>query len=135
MSEDKNMTVEEVLNKAGMGHLVERFVSENIDISTIFSISDQDLARLGVSTIGNRIRLREVCKQQQQQLSNNRSASAGSAAAVAPPLPTPTPVAGPSNYSQIIRERAGLFSGKRKKSRTSSQGGGRVINKKQNITR
>ena len=62
--------MEKVLNKVGVGHLVERFKNENVDISALRNATDQDLARLGVSTIGDHIWLRKVYKihQQQQQI-------------------------------------------------------------------
>ena len=132
--------MEEVLNKAGVGHLVERFKNENVDISALCNATDQDLARLGVSTIGDRIRLREVCKihQQQEQIvtHNKYSTSRYSSSIETSPqstnqthfsasnqnsnMPGSSSASSLNSYSQIIRERSSLFkSGKRKRSQIS----------------
>ena len=39
-----------------------RFSEERIDVTTVLAASDQELIRLGVKTIGERIHLREACK-------------------------------------------------------------------------
>ena len=45
-----------------MGTLSESFSNERIDLEVASSMSDSALADLGVNTIGDRIRLRELCK-------------------------------------------------------------------------
>ena len=42
--------------------MLPRFISERVDINVILAASDQDLIRLGISTIGDRCRLRDVCR-------------------------------------------------------------------------
>ena len=138
--------MEEVLNKAGVGHLVERFKNENVNISALCNATDQDLARLGVSTIGDRIRLREVCKihqQQEQIVTHNKYSNTSryissietspqrtnqthfSASNQNSNMPGSSSASSLNSYSQIIRERSSLFkSGKRKRSQIS-RGGGR----------
>ena len=55
-------SLEIVLNKVGLGHLEERFKAEKVDVDTLSSASDQELNRLGVTTIGDRVRLKECCR-------------------------------------------------------------------------
>ena len=51
------------LEKAGLGAFYPRFVAEKIDIGTFQSLSDTELTRLGVETMGDRIRLRREVEQ------------------------------------------------------------------------
>ena len=120
--------MEELLNKVGAGHLVERFKIENVDISALCNATDQDLARLNVSTIGNRIRLRKVCKiqQQQQQIVTTTTTNQThfSASNQNSNMPGSSSASSLNSYSQIIRERSSLFkSGKRKISQILRRGG------------
>ena len=41
--------------------LSQKFEDERVDFNVIMSDSDEDLIRLGVRTIGDRVRLRESC--------------------------------------------------------------------------
>lgn len=52
---------ESVLNDVGLAALLTKFISERVDVSVILTASDQDLIRLGISTIGYRCRLRDAC--------------------------------------------------------------------------
>lgn len=45
---------ESVLNDVGLAALLTKFISERVDVSVILTASDQDLIRLGISTIGYR---------------------------------------------------------------------------------
>jgi len=56
--------IEEILVRAGLSTLIGAFMSEKIDPTIISSMNDDDMVRLGVTTIGDRIRLRESAKQQ-----------------------------------------------------------------------
>lgn len=53
--------MESILRKLNLGHLLERFEAERIEPELVSSMSDGNLANLGVSTIGDRVRLRELC--------------------------------------------------------------------------
>lgn len=53
---------ESVLNDVGLAALLTKFISERVDVSVILTASDQDLIRLGISTIGYRCRLRDACR-------------------------------------------------------------------------
>ena len=48
------------LNKIGLGALVERFRGERVDCHTGIAATDVELTRLGVVTIGDRARLRDI---------------------------------------------------------------------------
>ena len=50
-----------ILNELGLGILIEKFEAERVEPEVVASLSDGNLASLGVSTIGDRIRLRELC--------------------------------------------------------------------------
>ena len=53
--------MEGILNEIGLGILKERFAAERIEPKIVACLSDGNLASLGVSTIGDRTRLRELC--------------------------------------------------------------------------
>ena len=49
-----------ILRELNLGALVDRFDAEKIEPDNVISASDSELTRLGVSTIGDRIRLRDL---------------------------------------------------------------------------
>ena len=53
--------MDKILRELNLGTLVDRFDAEKIDPDNVISASDSRLTRLGFSTIGNRIRLRDLC--------------------------------------------------------------------------
>ena len=55
--------MESILKQLGLGTLLERFSSEKVDPEVVLSISESSLIRLGVETLGDRIRIKERCKQ------------------------------------------------------------------------
>ena len=55
-------TIFEILEKLGLNLVIKKFQDEKVDIKVVISGSDEDLIRLGVRTIGDRIRLRETCR-------------------------------------------------------------------------
>ena len=55
--------MERILQQLGLTNLLRRFEDERIDEKIVVSWTDSELSRLGVSTIGDRIRLRKLCKQ------------------------------------------------------------------------
>ena len=57
--------MERILQRLNMGTLIEKFKEQRMDPSAVLSSSDGELARLGVSTIGDRVRLRELCKEEE----------------------------------------------------------------------
>ena len=54
--------MEQILHSLNWGTLRGRFEAQRIEPQAVLAASDQDLVRLGVSTIGDRIRLRDACK-------------------------------------------------------------------------
>lgn len=48
----------DVLEEIGLHNLTRRFEEEKVELQDIQSLSDADLNRLGVTTIGERVRLR-----------------------------------------------------------------------------
>lgn len=53
--------MEAILNELGLGILKETFEAGRVEPEVVACLSDGNLASLGVSTIGDRIRLRELC--------------------------------------------------------------------------
>ena len=54
------LLVIKILRELNLGTLVDRFDAEKIEPDNVISASDSELTRLGVSTIGDRIRLRDL---------------------------------------------------------------------------
>ncbi|XP_070581505.1 uncharacterized protein [Ptychodera flava] len=54
--------MERILRELGLGNLLQKFLDERVDPKVVISLSDGQLERLGVSTIGDRSRLRSKCE-------------------------------------------------------------------------
>ena len=83
MADDRLQTA---LENVGLGTMYSRFLGERIDVNDINALSDNDLARLGVETIGDRLRLRT---QVRRLTSLSESQSIGKLAVPLPPPPPP----------------------------------------------
>ena len=59
--------MEDILNKAGLSELLQRFIAEKVEPERITAATDLDLIRLGVATIGDRVRLREACRKREEE--------------------------------------------------------------------
>ena len=59
--------IEAILRKLKLEKLIVKFQEEHVDISVVLSLSDNELMRLGVDTIGDRVRLKELCKEAQSE--------------------------------------------------------------------
>ena len=59
--------MEDILNKAGLSELLQRFIAEKVEPETITAATDLDLIRLGVATIGDRVRLRKACRKTKKE--------------------------------------------------------------------
>ena len=57
--------LEKLLEKVGLGNLLSSFVHEKLDCQTLLGLSEKELIRLGVNTIGDRVRLRQACRDHQ----------------------------------------------------------------------
>ena len=60
-SQRDRLTMNEILESLGMSMLSQKFEEERLDFTVIMLASDEDLVRLGVRTVGNRVRLRDAC--------------------------------------------------------------------------
>ena len=87
--------MESILQKVGLSTLSERFADEKIDPHVILAMSDSCLMRLGVETLGDRVRLKENCK---QFADGERRTNVASTSSV-----------GSSQAQQLIEERRRLF--------------------------
>ena len=64
-AEDGSM--EQILQSLNLGTLYARFQEQRIEPETLLAASDQELVRLGISTIGDRIRIRDACKKKLEE--------------------------------------------------------------------
>ena len=87
--------MESILQKVGLSTLSERFADEKIDPHVILAMSDSSLMRLGVETLGDRVRLKENCKQFADGERRTNVASTSSVSS--------------SQAQQLIEERRRLF--------------------------
>jgi len=62
--------MEAILDELGLGILKETFQAERVESEVLTCLSDGNLASLGVSTIGDRIRLRELCTKSLEKSKN-----------------------------------------------------------------
>ena len=65
-SSDVSSSMEKILSELGLRAAVERFKAEKIDENVAATLSDNELIRLGVATIGDRARFRQLCRKQWQ---------------------------------------------------------------------
>ena len=65
--------MEQILQSLNLGTLLGRFQEQRMEPETVLAASDQELVRLGVSTIGDRVRIRDACKKKVEE--NNVSTS------------------------------------------------------------
>ncbi|XP_070550716.1 uncharacterized protein [Ptychodera flava] len=97
--------MEDILRRANLSSLLPRFQEQKIESTTILSLTDGELTRLGVTTIGDRVRLRELCSPEaSSEYSPNDTTGSG----------TSTTTSGSASLtastSRIRRERSFLFS-------------------------
>ena len=64
-----------VLRKLELGTLIDSFKAERIDVDAILSATDGELIRLGVDTIGDRIRIRDLCKKEKLETTSGSTSS------------------------------------------------------------
>ena len=63
MSTSDVPVIERILSELGLRAAVERFKAEKIDEKVAATLNDNELIRLGVATIGDRARFRQLCHQ------------------------------------------------------------------------
>lgn len=103
-----------ILSQLNLGTFTERFRDERVDPDVVLSKSDSALAGLGVSTIGDRVRLRDLCTKYVTQ----RDEGEGNAVATGSDL---------SYRDSVSHERSLLFqpSGSGRRGTTGSSGRGK----------
>ena len=92
-----------------MATVLGRFQAQRMEPETTMAASDQELVRLGVSTIGDRIRLRDACKRKIEEPSTASTSSASSS----------------SQVSAARQERLAIFNPRRHNSRTQARAAAR----------
>lgn len=98
--------MDKVLEAAGLLTLLERFKEERIDPELVLTMTDAELTRLGVTTIGDRIRLRTVCRDSNR--SNPAETTASTSASATSQATSSRSTSVPSAAS-VAAERARLF--------------------------
>ena len=108
------------LSKIGLGALMERFRAERVDFHTLIAATDAELTRLGVVTIGDRARLRDICRKELGLVQHAAGVDE-----------RPSTSLSRRSYPDILRERASLFSSRSSKGR-DKYGGNRkhALNRK-----
>ena len=96
-------TTKTLLSNLGLSILSTKFAEERVDLQVISSAGDQDLIRLGVVTIGDRVRLRDACRR------ILRSSASGGGDPISSSTATTTNNQGPSSRHSNIEERRQLF--------------------------
>ena len=84
--------MESILEQLGLGTLLERFIDEKVDPEVILSMSESSLIRLGVETLGDRIRIKDLCKKFVDEERNSSTANSAT-----------------SSSQRILEERRKLF--------------------------
>ncbi len=64
---EKVQALEDALVAVGLSALLPRCVGEKIDLNVIREMSDREMIRIGVETIGDRVRLRQFAQHAAQQ--------------------------------------------------------------------
>ncbi|CAB4042845.1 Arylsulfatase B, partial [Paramuricea clavata] len=70
--------MEQILQAVNLGTLLGGFQAQRMEENDVLAASDQELIRLGVSTIGDRIRLREACRKKVEENAASTSQSSAS---------------------------------------------------------
>ena len=60
-----------LLTAIGLLHLLQKIPRKKVDVNNIIYATDNDLIKLGVTTIGDMARLREGCRKHIQKQQNN----------------------------------------------------------------
>ena len=92
--------MEEILNSLELSHLIQTFSMEKIMPNDVVNLTDQELCSLGVNLLGDRIRLKNSCKDyvdHKTEASSSASLSSGR-------------ISSSATQRAVARERAMLFS-------------------------
>ena len=61
--EERSILWKAILEQLGLSTLLERFSDEKVDQNVVLAMSESALIRLGVATMGDRIRMKQLCKE------------------------------------------------------------------------
>ena len=92
--------MDKILEDTGLSTLREKFEEERIEPEIVIAMSDAELARLGIQTIGDRIRLRSACRRKNDGAQNIASEAN---------TPSTATSSSSSSAATIASERARLF--------------------------
>ena len=71
-------TMAQILQTVNLASLLDRFQAQRMEAESVLAASDQDLIRLGVSTIGDRIRLHDACRKKVEENAASTSQASNS---------------------------------------------------------
>ena len=107
--------MDKILEEAGLSTLLPRFKDERIEPELILAMTDAELTRLGVTTIGDRVRLRSICRKKNDMYTGNESTSTTNTVALSSSDAVPSSSASLAGSSDVLSaasvamERARLF--------------------------
>ena len=107
--------MDEILEEAGLLTLLSRFNDERIEPKLIVAMTDTELTQVGVTTIGDRVRLRSICRKKKDIYTENESTSSTNAVALSSSdvvASSSASLAGSSDVlyaASVAMERARLF--------------------------
>ena len=67
--------MEGILKEVGLDSLIPQFSAERIEPANVAALTDEELSRLGVRTIGDRLRLRDLCTASEKERTRESAAS------------------------------------------------------------
>ena len=70
--------MESLLQEIGHGYIAGKFKEEKVDIGVVMSATDEDLIKRCVRTIGQSVRVRNICRRRYYDTTNNNTHSCGS---------------------------------------------------------
>ena len=70
--------MESVFQEIGFGYVAGKFKEEKVDIGFVMSATDEDFIKLGVRTIGQLVRLSDICRRRYYDSTNNNTNGCGS---------------------------------------------------------
>ena len=110
-----SVEMDKILEEAGLSTSLSRFNEERIEPELIIAMTDAELTRLGVTTIGDRVRLRNVCRKKKDISTENEGASKadiGSPSSLDAAASSSVSLAGSSDVcsaASVAMKRARLF--------------------------
>lgn len=119
--------LEKLLLEVGLPHLMEKFKQERVDFSILAAASDDDLKKLGVKCLGDRIRVRSYCRNH-----NKLTAATTSSSALTNSFLSLNAEPNSGSFCSPQEERNVLFTSRRRGGARSASGQ-TITNKKQKV--